>query len=313
MIRSGRRQRPFQGLRSFPGFGRCFGAATDALQHDVEEQKLTKPETEGADARDHVEVGKLQRVVGNATRHARQSQEVLNEEREVEEEHRQPEVPLAQRLVIHVAGPLRQPVVNAAEYREQRARHQHVVEVRNHVVGVLHLDVDRGYRADETSEAANGEQENEADGEQHGRLEGHRTPPHRRDPVEHLHARRHRDQHGRVHEEQLAGDRHAGGEHVVRPDDERQDRDGRGGVHHRRVAEQRLARERGDDLRHDAERRQDHDVDLGVAEEPEDVLEHHRIAAAGRVEEVGAEVAVGQQHGHRAGQHRHHQRSAGRR
>ena len=40
-----------------------------------------------------------------------------------------------------------------------------------------------------------------------------------------------------------------GGEHVVRPDDERQDRDRRGGVHHRGVAEQRLARERRDDLR----------------------------------------------------------------
>ena len=81
-------------------------------------------------------------------------------------------------------------------------------------------------------------------------------------------------------------DRHAGREHVVRPDDERQDRDRRRRVHHRGVAEQRLARERRDDLRDDAERRQDHDVDLGVAEEPEDVLEHHRVAAAGRVEEA---------------------------
>ena len=56
----------------------------------------------------------------------------------------------------------------------------------------------------------------------------------------------------------------------------------------------------------DAERRQDHDVDLGVAEEPEDVLVHHRVAAAGRVEEAGAEVAVGQRHRDGAGQHRHH-------
>ncbi len=149
MIRSGRRQRPLQGLRSFPGFGRCFGAATDALQHDVEEQKLTKPEAEGADAGNHVEVGKLQRIVGNAARHARQPQEVLDKEGKVEEEHRQPEMPFAQCLVIHMPGPLRQPVVNAAEYCEQRARHQHVVEVRNHVVGILHLDIDwhdRAYR-----------------------------------------------------------------------------------------------------------------------------------------------------------------------
>jgi hypothetical protein len=45
----------------------------------------------------------------------------------------------------------------------------------------------------------------------------------------------------------------------------------------------------------DAEGRQDHDVHLGVTEEPEDVLEHHRVAATGGVEEAGAEVAVGQQ------------------
>jgi hypothetical protein len=86
----------------------------------------------------------------------------------------------------------------------------------------------------------------------------------------------------------------------------RQEGDRGGGVHHRLVAEQRLAREGRDDLRDHAERRQDHDVDLGVPEEPEDVLEHHRVAAAGRVEEAGGEELVGQQHGHRAGQHRHH-------
>jgi hypothetical protein len=33
-----------------------------------------------------------------------------------------------------------------------------------------------------------------------------------------------------------------------------------------------------------------------MTEEPEDVLEHHRVAAAGRIEEVGAEVAVGEHH-----------------
>ena len=62
-----------------------------------------------------------------------------------------------------------------------------------------------------------------------------------------------------------------------------------------------------DDVADDAEARQDQDVDLGVAEEPEQVLEHHRVAAARRVEEAGAEVAVGQQHGDGAGQHRQRQ------
>ena len=42
-----------------------------------------------------------------------------------------------------------------------------------------------------------------------------------------------------------------------------------------------------------------------MPEEPEQVLPHQRRAALGRVEEVRAEVAVGEQHRHRRGDHRH--------
>jgi len=37
-----------------------------------------------------------------------------------------------------------------------------------------------------------------------------------------------------------------------------------------------------------------------------DVLVEHRVAAAGGGEEGRAEEVVGEQHGHRAGEHRHH-------
>jgi hypothetical protein len=75
---------------------------------------------------------------------------------------------------------------------------------------------------------------------------------------------------------------------------------------------------------------QDHDVDLGVTEEPEEVLPQDRVAALRGIEEATAVVAVdeqqdqtGRQHGHREQQqHRHdehvpheqghaHQRHAG--
>ena len=72
------------------------------------------------------------------------------------------------------------------------------------------------------------------------------------------------------------------------------------------MTEQRFARERRNDLRHHAERRQNHDVNLGVTEEPEDMLEHHRVAAAGREEEAGAEELIGQQHRYGARQYRHY-------
>src|SRR6266478_706702 len=60
--------------------------------------------------------------------------------------------------------------------------------------------------------------------------------------------------------------------HVVRPHHEadRPDRDHR--IDHAEIAEDRFPAERGDHLADDPEGRQDHDVDLGVAEETEQVL-----------------------------------------
>ncbi len=63
----------------------------------------------------------------------------------------------------------------------------------------------------------------------------------------------------------------------------------------------------------DAEARQDQDVHFGMTEEPEQVLEQHGVAALLGHEEAGAEVAVGEQHGDRAGQHRSDQQQQERR
>ena len=75
------------------------------------------------------------------------------------------------------------------------------------------------------------------------------------------------------------------GEHVVRPHQHAEERDRHRGRRDRLVAEDRLAREHRQDLRDHPEGRQDHDVDLGVPEEPEQVLPEHRVPAAGGVEE----------------------------
>ena len=80
----------------------------------------------------------------------------------------------------------------------------------------------------------------------------------------------------------------------------------------RLVAEDRLAREDGDDLGDDPHRRQDHDVDLGVPEEPEDVLVEQRVAALGRDEEVRAGLAVEQQQRQPGRERRQHERRAAR-
>ena len=129
-----------------------------------------------------------------------------------------------------------------------------------------------------------------------------RPAPQRRDPVEDLHARGHGDQEAREHEEGEHDGRHRRREHVVRPHEHAEERDARGGRGDRLVAEDGLAREHGQDLGEDAEGGQHEDVDLGVPEEPEQVLPQQRRAALVGVEEVRAEVAVQQQHRDRRGQ-----------
>ena len=92
----------------------------------------------------------------------------------------------------------------------------------------------------------------------------------------------------------FAAGSHADGEHVVRPDAQADEADADRCRDHGRIAEDGLAREDRDDLVGKGEGRQDQDVDLGMAEDPEEVHPQHGRAAGLRVEEVRAEVAVEQ-------------------
>ena len=141
--------------------------------------------------------------------------------------------------------------------------------------------------------------------EQHRRREPQRAAPHGGYPGEDLDPGGHGDDHGRGSEVGLHVHAHADRIHVVRPDHEADHADRDHGVGHAEIAEDRLAREGRDDLADDAEGRQNHDVDFGMAEEPEQVLEEDRVAAALGHKERGAEVAVGEQHGDGTGEHRH--------
>ncbi len=164
--------------------------------------------------------------------------------------------------------------------REHRAGHQHVVDVRDDPVGVLDHEVE-GHDGEEGAvEATDEEQRDEADRVEHRRVEAQVAAPHRGQPVEELDARGDGDEEGEEAEERQV--HRARGEHVVRPDGEAEGADRRGGDDEGLVAEQRLAAEDRQDLADDAEGRQDQDVDLGVAEEPEDVLPQDGAAARPR-------------------------------
>ena len=89
------------------------------------------------------------------------------------------------------------------------------------------------------------------------------------------------------------------------PDHEAEESDGHDGVNHRFVAEDWFAREHGEQLRAHPHGRQDRDVNLRMAEEPEEVLPQERRTASvtrelavdgdQRHEEAGAEVAIHEQ------------------
>nr|GFD11933.1 hypothetical protein [Tanacetum cinerariifolium] len=108
---------------------------------------------------------------------------------------------------------------------------------------------------------------------------------HRRDPEERVHAR------ARAH-----------GEEVVQPDEVGEDADHQQRVDHRRIAEEPLAGESGDDFREHAERRQDQDrpdviVDTHIGRVIEPREGGHRQPAGAR--ELADEQA--RHHQHRAG------------
>ena len=191
---------------------------------------------------------------------------------------------LAERVVVHAAGHLRPPVVQAGEVAHDRAADHDVVEVRDDEVGVVQVDVEAERRQEQSGQAAHEEQAQEAEDEHHRRLPPDRALVERRRPVERLDRGRNRDRERQEREDQRRVGRDAGHEQVVRPDEEAEHRDRQARERDERVAEDVLAREAGDDLADHAHRRQDHDVDRRVRVEPEQVLEEHRVAAerAGR-------------------------------
>ena len=138
--------------------------------------------------------------------------------------------------------------------------------------------------------------------EHHRRGEVDFAAPHRRQPVEDFDAGGHGDDHGGEGEEGVGAGAHADREHVMRPHAEADESDAHRCRHHRRIAEDRLAREDGDDLVGEGEGRQHQDVDLGMAEDPEEVHPENGRAAGLGIEEVRAQIAVEHQHDLRRGE-----------
>ena len=76
------------------------------------------------------------RIGVDAPRHPQQSEKMLDEKRGVEAQNDQPKAPAAEFLVQHSSAHFGKPIVNARQQREDRSANQHVVNVRDHEIGI---------------------------------------------------------------------------------------------------------------------------------------------------------------------------------
>ena len=152
--------------------------------------------------------------------------------------------------------------------------------------------------------------------EQHRHREPYSPAPERPHRAQEDEPGRERDQLGGEHVERPQVGVDARHEQVVLPDEEAQERHAEHPGHGQAVAPQRLAAEHRQQLEHDPEAGQREDVDLRVAEDPEQVLEQVGAAALARDVERGLDGPVHRPHQQRGDQHRrrqHHQRRGGER
>ena len=224
----------------------------------------------------------------------------------VSAEEGHPEMPLAECLVVHLARDFGKPVIDGPEHNQDWRHAHHHVEMCDDEVGIGQRQVDRDVTQEQTRQAAMNEREHEADREQHRHPEVNVALPQCQHPVVNLDCGRHGNNQCRRREEEPEIRMHTTDIHMMRPDDERQAADRNERPDHHSITENIFARVRTQQVRNNAERRQRHDVHLGMTEEPEQVLEQDRAAArATRIdphgthcghEETRAEVQVEQHH-----------------
>src|SRR6185295_4049619 len=76
------------------------------------------------------------------------------EECNIEADKKQPEIPVPEFFVHETSGNFREPEIECTEQRKYRAANQHVVQVRNDKICIVHLQIERHGRKHQASESA---------------------------------------------------------------------------------------------------------------------------------------------------------------
>src|SRR5204863_9385549 len=134
--------------------------------------------------------------------------------------------------------------------------------------------------------SAEHEQQNESANEKKWHSKPRASGPKRDDPTKDLYPARDRDHHARRAEEASPEQWNRRCKHVVHPQPETDEcrRDER--KHHHRITENAPAGKRLYNHRNHSGRRNENDVNLGMAEEPKQMLVQQRVAAFGRIKKM---------------------------
>ena len=115
------------------------------------------------------------------------------------------------------------------------------MEVSNYKISIMQVDIQRRVTKEDTGQATGDKHAHKTNGKQHTRCEPDITAPKRRQPVKHLNRRRHGDQQRQQHEYRTQEWIQTRYEHMVRPYEEGQDRNGEHRTNHRHITKDRLA------------------------------------------------------------------------
>ena len=121
----------------------------------------------------------------------------------VEADEGEPKIQLADRLAHHAAGYLRKPVVDGSDKREHGAADQHVMEMRDHKIRVVHLRIDRHRGDHHAGHSTQHENEDEPEHEEHRRAQYRFAVPQGGKAAEDPNSARYGDHHARCGEEAL--------------------------------------------------------------------------------------------------------------
>ena len=182
-------------------------------------------------------------------------------------------------VIKHSAGDFRIPVIDRSEDREDgRYRHHHV-EVRHDEIGIGERHVDDHVTEKDASQPAIDKRENETNGKQHGNRETDISAPQSEHPVVDLDGGRHCDDQCRRRKEEPEVGIHTTHVHVMRPNDETQAPNDDYCPNHQPVTKDVFPGVDADQFGDNSECRQRHDINLGMAKEPEQMLEQYRAPA----------------------------------